>query len=77
MQGNSLNAELLDAFPDIDARMTASAFERAKNKLKPEVFEHILNEYNKTMTPTLFKDKYRLFAVDGSDFKTPYNPDSK
>jgi hypothetical protein len=25
MQGNSLNAELLDAFPDINDRMTASA----------------------------------------------------
>lgn len=77
MQGNSINAELLDAFPDIDTRMTASAFEQAKDKLKPKVFEHILNEYNKTMVPTLFKDKYRLFAIDGSDFTTPYNPDSK
>jgi len=77
MQGNSINAELLDAFPDIDDRMTASAFEQAKDKLKPEVFEHILNEYNKTMITALFKDKYRLFAIDGSDFTTPYNPDSK
>jgi len=46
MQGNSLNAELLDAFPDINDRMTASAFEQAKNKLQPDVFKHILNEYN-------------------------------
>lgn len=38
MQGNSLNAELLDAFPNLDDRMTASAYEQAKGKLKPEVF---------------------------------------
>ena len=45
MQGNSLNAELLDAFPNLDERMTASAYEQAKGKLKPEIFEHILKEY--------------------------------
>ena len=51
MQGNSLNAELLDAFPDINDRMTASAFEQAKDKLQPDVFKHILNEYNQTASP--------------------------
>lgn len=77
MQGNSLNAELLDAFPNLDDRMTASAYEQAKDKLNPKVFEHILNEYNKTMTnPKLLDDKYRVFAVDGSDFTTPFNPNS-
>lgn len=77
MQGNSLNAELLDAFPNLDERMTASAYEQAKGKLKPEIFEHILQEYNKTMrNPKLWDDKYRVFAIDGSDFTTPYNPKS-
>lgn len=71
MQGNSINAELLDAFPDIDDRMTASAFEQAKEKLNREVFDYILDEYNKTMNPALFNNKYRLFAIDGSDFTTP------
>lgn len=74
MQGNSLNAELLDAFPNLDERMTASAYEQAKGKLKPEIFEHILQEYNKTMRkPKLLDGKYRVFAIDGSDFTTPYN----
>ena len=78
MQGNSLNAELLEAFPDLGDRMTASAYEQAKGKLKPEVFEHIFHEYNKTMKPTrLLCDKYRFFAIDGSDFSVPYNPNSK
>lgn len=77
MQGNSLNAELLDAFPNLDERMTASAYEQAKDKLKPEIFEHILKEYNKTMQkPKLLDGKYRVFAIDGSDFTTPYNPKS-
>lgn len=77
MQGNSLNAELLDAFPNLDERMTASAYEQAKGKLKPEIFEHILKEYNKTMRkPKLLDGKYRVFAIDGSDFTTPYNPKS-
>lgn len=58
MQGNSLNAELLDAFPNLDERMTASAYEQAKDKLKPEIFEHILQEYNTTMhKPKLLDDK--------------------
>ncbi len=77
MQGNSLNAELLNAFPDIDQRMTASAFEQAKGKLTPEAFRYIFNEYNKAMPSIkLFDDKYRLYAIDGSDFTTPYNPAS-
>ncbi len=28
------------------------------------------------MTPALYENKYRLFAIDGSDFTTPYNPKS-
>lgn len=51
MQGNSLNAELLDVFPNLDDRMTASAYEQAKAKFKPEVFKHILQEFNKTVNP--------------------------
>ena len=77
MQGNSLNAELLNAFPDADERMTASAFEQAKGKLTPEVFRYIFDEYNKAMPSIkLLDDKYRVFAIDGSDFTTPYNPTS-
>lgn len=76
MQGNSINAELLDAFPDIDERMTASAFEQAKDKLSPELFKSVFDDYNKTMKPSLYEGKYRLFAIDGSDFATPFNPDS-
>lgn len=77
MQGNSLNAELLDAFPDIDERMTASAYEQAKGKLKHEAFQHILTEYNKTMILPKRMDGYNVYAVDGCDFNIPYNPSSE
>ena len=77
MQGNSLNTELLNAFPDIDQRMTASAFEQAKGKLCPEVFEHIFHEFTKRIdTSKKLDGKYRVFAIDGSDFTTNYNPNS-
>lgn len=78
MQGNSLNAELVDAFPNLDDRMTASAYEQAKSKLKPECFEHIFHQFNKTMdNPILLNNTYRVFAIDGSDFNAPYNPNSE
>ena len=77
MQGNSLNTELLNAFPDIDQRMTASAFEQAKGKLRPEAFEHIFHEFtNKLDTPKKLDGKYRVFAIDGSAFTTNHNPNS-
>ncbi len=77
MQGNSLNTELLNAFPDIDQRMTASAFEQAKGKLRPEVFEHIFHEFTKQIdTSKKLDGKYRVFAIDGSDFTTNHNPKS-
>lgn len=78
MQGNSLNTELLNAFPDIDRRMTASAFEQAKGKLRPEVFEHIFHEFTKKLdAPKKLDGKYRVFAIDGSAFTTNLNPNSK
>ena len=77
MQGNSLNAELLNAFPDMNERMTASAFEQAKGKLKPDVFRYMFDEINRVLTTTkLLDDKYRVLAIDGSDFTTPFSPSS-
>ena len=53
--------------------MTASAYEQAKSKLKPEIFEHILQEYNKTMrNPKLLDGKYRVFAIDDREPTKPY-----
>ena len=80
MQGNSLNAELMDAFPDINDRVTASAYEQAKAKLTPAMFEDMFKEYNNSLqTPKVLTagKNYRVFAIDGCDFNIPYNSTSK
>lgn len=76
MQGNSLNAELQEAFPELSERMTASAYVQARDKLSLPVFEDLLSDYNKSAPKKLFNGKYRLYAIDGSDFQTPWNPKS-
>lgn len=78
MAGQSLNKELIDAFPLMDDRMTSSAFIQQKNKLSPELFMHIFKEFNNTThKKNLFNDKYELYAIDGSDFNIPFQQKSK
>jgi len=76
MQGNSLNTELIDAFPNLDDRMTASAYEQQKAKLTPGVFKYIFYAYNKTLLHPRTMQGYRVFAIDGSDFNPPYQSKS-
>ena len=78
MGAGSLNAELLKAFPDVKLRMTASAFEQQKAKLKPECFKKIMLELNQAQTiRQLLDNKYLVAAIDGSDFDQPFNPKSE
>lgn len=80
MQGQSLEAELLKAYPDLDDRMTKSAYEQQKNKLKPEIFEDIFHQYNDTLEQPKTLDvvnSYRVLAIDGSDFNPPYQSKSE
>lgn len=80
MQGQSLEAELLKAYPDMDDRMTKSAYEQQKAKLKPEIFEDIFHQYNDTLENPKTLDivnSYRVLAVDGSDFNPPYQSKSE
>lgn len=80
MQGNSLNAELYDAFPDIDARPTASAYEQAKAKLSHKAFEDLFHRYNASDAggPTLdAAQSYRLYAIDGCTFNVPWKKGSE
>lgn len=76
MQGNCLNAELQEAFPELSERMTASAYVQARDKLSLPVFEDLLSHYNQSAPKRLLNEKYRLYAIDGSDFNTPWNPQS-
>lgn len=78
MQGNSLSDELLHLFPDIYQRMTVSAYEQQKDKLKLECFKHIMTELNKAIVkPQLLDGRYLTLAIDGSDFDPPFNPKSE
>ena len=78
MEGQSLNTEMIHAFPDMESRATASAYEQQKSKLTPQLFRDLLIEYNKTNTEHhLLDNKYRVYAIDGSDFNIPYQSKSK
>jgi hypothetical protein len=78
MEGQSLNTEMIHAFPDMDDRMTTSAYEQQKAKLTPDMFMALLNDYNNTpYRHNLYNGKYELFATDGSDFNMPYQSKSK
>lgn len=78
MGAGSLDSELLKAFPDVKLRMTASAFEQQKAKLKPECFKEIMTELSQAQTALQLLDKqYLVVAIDGSDFDQPFNPKSK
>lgn len=78
MEGQSLNTELINAFPDMNDRMTTSAFEQHKAKLTPELFMKLFTDYNNSiLNYNLFDNKYELYAVDGSDFNIPYQKKSK
>ena len=50
MEGNSLNAEIYNNFPASGERMTASAYEQQRDKLKPEAFKALLHRFNSTLT---------------------------
>ena len=77
MEGNSLNAEIYNNFPHTNERMTASAFEQQRDKLKPEAFRQLLYDFNDTFeNPQNFKG-LRTYAIDGSDFCTPLNKNSE
>lgn len=78
MGAGSLNSEIFHAFPDINLRMTASAFEQQKAKLKPECFKEIMIELSQvSSTGRLLDNKYLVVAIDGSDFDQPFNPKSE
>ncbi len=78
MEGQSIRAELDRAFPDIDERMTKSAFVQVRDKLCTELFLQILYLYNDTAVHRhMAKGKYLLYAIDGSDFTMPYVKGSK
>ena len=77
MAGNSLNKEIYDHFPDKKQRMSASAYEQQREKLKPDAFKAMLSVLNNSFTDAKTMNGLRVYGIDGSDFCTPLNKDSK
>ncbi|WP_225360710.1 transposase [Ligilactobacillus salivarius] len=81
MQGQSLDTELLNLFPNTEKRITASGFIQQKSKLTSRCFEEIFHTFNKKLEKNsklkLLNNKYRVYAVDGSDFNPMWNPKSE
>ncbi len=77
MEGNSLNAEIFNNFPVKEERMTASAFVQQRAKLKPKALKDLLYAFNDTFQNPKYLKGLRVYAIDGSDFCTPRNKNSK
>lgn len=78
MQSESIQKELFKNISLSGCGITASAFVQAKAKLKPDIFRYIFDQLNKSLISLkLYKDEYRLFAIDGSDFNQVWNPKSE
>lgn len=76
MEGQTLNKEIYNHFPDKETRMTASAYVQQREKLKPEVFKAAFGLFNKTFTDPKTLYGLRVYAIDGSDICTPTNKKS-
>lgn len=79
MESGNLQHELLKFFRFNPDTASVSAFLQQRNKLKPEIFLHLLKQFNTHFDYKKYKDKYRLVACDGSEFNISLNekdPDS-
>lgn len=71
----SLQNELLDFFsPDADVP-SSSAFVQCREKIIPEAFSFLLDEFTSRCCQVNTYRNYRLLAADGSDIQIPTNPD--
>lgn len=70
----SLNNEMIDIFVGDKSMATVSALVQQRAKILPSAFEDIFKTFTKSMNPIKLFNGYRLLAVDGSDIRTPTNP---
>lgn len=69
----SIPKELLRFFNyDVNAP-TASAFVQQRQKLKSNIFDDLLQLFNRSLDPQILYKGYRLLAADGSDIHYPTN----
>ncbi len=73
IEGNTLDAELYNNFPEKCERMTASAYEQQRSKLKAQIYKDLLYKFNATLANPRTMRGLRAYAIDGSDFSPPTN----
>jgi len=74
MERDSMNRELLKYFDfDINAP-SISAYFQQRSKLRSDTYRQIILRFNSHFTPSLYKGRYILTAVDGSGFNISRNP---
>ena len=71
----SLNNEIIDAFSGETKIPSASAFVQQRSKILSSAFEDIFKQFANRINAVKLFEGYRLLAVDGSDIRTPVNPD--
>lgn len=74
MGGESLNKELLKHFNYEVTVPTASAFVQQREKILPEAFKYLFENFTNSFTTYKKYTGYRLLAVDGSKFNISHNP---
>ena len=71
----SFNNEMIDIFSGDTDLPSASAFVQQRSKILSSAFEDIFKQFTNSVNAIKLYDGYRLLAVDGSDIRTPVNPD--
>lgn len=74
MERDTLDRELLKFFDSSIHTPSLSAYYQQRRKLLPDTYRNILFTFNDHFSPTLYKHRYILIAVDGSGFNIPRNP---
>ena len=86
MEDDCLREELYHFFGRSDETPSKAAFYRQRTKLKDGALWELLQIFNQKLKPTLYRNRYRLVACDGSvadifrdekDTETYFAPNNK
>lgn len=74
MNGNSIYTELMTYFEYDPDTASTSAFVQQRDKIKPEAFVQLFNDFTDTYDNLKLFRGFRLLAVDGSTLNIAHNP---
>jgi hypothetical protein len=74
MGGNSIYKELLEYFGFNTNTASTSAFVQQRDKNLPSALEFLFNKFTNSFEYYKTYNRFRLFAVDGSDLNIAHNP---